>query len=156
MANNEEVGRVTEQRSHGYCGVVGVRAIGVRVVLGYSCQVCWRGLQEVGLQLLLAVLLTCDQAVFGDDSSVVVRSVSTRMSKVAPVGASVGHIDVEDRNSERVVILVEDPLKLRVEQLGALRKTKSTPRIEGATLEFSDRVRRGWRLLPVQSQVVGW
>lgn len=78
------------------------------------------------------------------------------MSKVSPVGATESlallvvlqsmnaytsttyHVHVEDSNSGREVVLVEDTLEFVVDESGALLKSPSTERIKCTALELHD------------------
>lgn len=46
------------------------------------------------------------------------------------------HVDVEDGRAEGVVVLVEDSLKLHVEQQGAVLEARLAPVLEAAALKL--------------------
>lgn len=50
--------------------------------------------------------------------------------------ANTYHVKVDNGSTEALKVLVEDALKLVVEQDRALVETKAAPRVEGTTLEL--------------------
>lgn len=88
LSYDEELGNISEQSSSSNGRVAGVRSIGVAVVLVCRCQVGWRGLQEVGKELGLRVLLFVDFTTLRDYCSIIVARVATRMSEVALTNVS--------------------------------------------------------------------
>lgn len=56
------------------------------------------------------------------------------MANVAPVGPAEDHIQAENRDAGRVVVLVEHSFKLIVQQSCTFLKTNATGRIEAAAL----------------------
>ena len=149
MPRDVELGRV------GGCGRDGDGPV-VRVLQRRVEPVCSQvrrgNVEEVGLQLDLAVLFAPELSLLGDLRAVVVRCKALCMAKVAPVGASVNlcwrldgneamgrttnHVNVEDRGSDCVVVLVEDALKLHVEQQGAVLETRLAPVLKTTALEL--------------------
>ena len=73
------------------------------------------------------VLLTGDSAIFRDGRAVVVRCVTATLAQVSPVGATVGHVYVEDGDAIAEVVLVEDPGKLRVDECCAAVEARPSP-----------------------------
>ena len=92
--------------------------------------------EEVRLQLDLAVLLAPELALLGDLRAVVVGREALRVAQVAPVGAAKGHVDVVDGGAEGVVVLVEDALKLHVGEEGAVLEASLAPVLEATPLEL--------------------
>jgi hypothetical protein len=109
-------------------------------------------MEEVGLQLDLAVLLTPDLALLGDLRTVVIRGVPLGVTQVAPVGATVClktllvgdlaikglmyHVDVENGGADSVVVLVQDALELHVQEESAIFETCIAPMLETSALEL--------------------
>jgi len=53
---------------------------------------------------------------------------------------TVCHVEVEDCYPEGIIILVEDSFKFWTQECSTTVPALSTPRVEGATLEFDNRV----------------
>lgn len=150
MSGDIELGRVSCRRRDGDVAIVGKLQRGVEAV---RLEVGGRDVEEVGLELDLAVLLTPDLSLFGDLRAVVVGREAFRMAKVTPVGAAIGlpqvslllvcntlnfpyHVNIEDGRANRVVILVQNTLELHVEQQSAVVETGLAPMLEATTLEL--------------------
>lgn len=148
VANKVKAGSVASSGSNSQSLVVG--PCGVGCVSSSCSQVRGADFKEIGLQLLLGVLLPIDAAVFADNSSVIVRSVTSRVTKITPVGSSVRHVQVEDSDTKAVQVLVEDTLEGGVDQDTALIESWPTPWVEATGLKFEDTVWCVWALLHVQ------
>jgi len=146
----------TDELSDGKGSVSSERPVGVGVVLGNGSKIGGRCLQEIGLQFGLRVLLTANGAVLGNDSTVIVGSVASRMAKVTPIGTTISHVNVEDGDTKAEIVLVEYTLELWTEESSTFGKTAATPRIEATTLKFYDRVSGRGALLTVEGEIVCW
>lgn len=67
-------------------------------------------------------------------SAVVIAGITARVSKIAPVGATEYHIQTEDGDARGVVVLVEYPLELVIEQCCALLETDAAWWVETTAL----------------------
>lgn len=56
------------------------------------------------------------------------------MTNISPVGPAKDHVQAEDCDAGGIIVLVEDSLKLLVQQGCAFLKTNATWRIKAATL----------------------
>lgn len=101
------------------------------------------------------IFLTEDRAIFCDGRTIVVGCVTTTLAQIAPVGATVGHVYVEDGDPIAEVVLVEDPGKLRVDECCAAVEARPSPRVDRTALEFEDGVWCAWTLFEVQLAEVG-
>lgn len=101
------------------------------------------------------IFLTEDCTIFCDGRTIVVGCVTTTLAQVTPVGATVGHVDVEDCNPIAKVVLVEDPGKFRVDECCAAIEARPSPRVDRAALELEDGVWCVRALFEVQLAEVG-
>ena len=125
MSQEVELSAVARRRCDSQ--ICGCGPQGSRSIPAGSGQICRRNLEEVGLKLLLRVLLSVHSAVFANDRGIVVRGIASRVSEVAPIGSTKGHINVQDCNSGSVEVLVKHSFKLGVQQLRTLVPTRATP-----------------------------
>ena len=101
-------------------------------------EVTGRDLEEVGLEFLGAVLLSDHLPVLVNGGAVVVRRVTAIVAEIAPVGAAVGHVQVEPLDAEGEVVLVEDAHGVRSHHGVALVLRHVAPAFHGTALELED------------------
>ena len=101
------------------------------------------------------IFLTEDCTIFCDGRTIVVGCVTTTLAQVTPVGATVGHVDIEDGDSIAEVVLVEYSGKFRVDECCAAIEARPSPRVDRAALELEDGVWCVRALFEVQLAEVG-
>ena len=101
------------------------------------------------------ILLTEDCAIFCNSRTIVVGCVTTTLAQIAPVGATVGHVNVEDGDSIAEVVLVEYSGKFRVDKCCAAVEARPSPRVDRAALELKNGVWCVRTLFKVQLAEVG-
>ena len=128
VSGDVESGGISRRRRDSNIAIVGKLQRRVEAV---GLEVGGRDVEEIGLELDLAVLLTPDLSLLGDLRAVVVGRETFRVAEVTPVGAAIGltwvstplgfnrpnityHVNVEYGRADRVVILVQNTLELHV------------------------------------------
>jgi hypothetical protein len=101
-------------------------------------------------ELSFIVLLAEQGTVLHDSGTVVVRSVASRLTEIAPVCTAKDHVLVENGDAVSEIVLVEDSCELRVNERCTALKSRSAPRIDCTALEFEYRVRRVRALLKMK------
>lgn len=125
MPNNVEIGRVAENRRCRDSRGAGIRRIGQ--VAGYRIQVRWRRDHRLRNKLRFVILLTEHGALFLDGCSVVIRSVAPGLADVAPVGATICHVYVENGDAIPEIVFVEDLLRSASVQASGVHTIERLP-----------------------------
>lgn len=82
--------------------------------------------------------------------------VTTRVADVAPVRSSEYHVEAENGDASRVIVLVEDALKLHIYESCAFLEAHTARGVEAASLELWDRERSAGALLNMCLAESGW